>query len=496
MSSENPACRGIAERAGRTVRRRGASAGRRHVSRGLVAAIAVGALAVAAPPAAASWSPPQTLSDPHTFLIFGAIGFTARGGTVVSWSRQDGIGDDGAHGVSMVSRASATAAFGPERALPADVVAGPLTYGSGRVLIARLAERRISRRVLLQTLSVQIGDLEGRFGRAQIVARARTINARSFLVRTPIVHVRLAGNARGDAALVWREDRGPGGRGRVHVSVRRAGRPFGHPIRLTQEHIRDVSVAVGAAGEVLVAWDGVGRIRCRYQGLVDGGFGALQTLRSQPAFSAAIQTAIGRDGRAWVAWTAPALSEGGTHGQVFVQAATRRRGARRRFGRAQLLEHAPTTATASPVSLAVDARGEAILGWALWDAGGGESGISAIRAAHARASGPPRIEDLARLVAGEPSATPLVAVADDGRAIVTWSESLDPLAATARLAASVQSPDGRWGPSDVIATGPSPPIALATAFSAGEGPPVVLLAARAPGARPEAVVQLTTRDGA
>ena len=497
MSRSIACCRPTRKCAVATVRPYHRGVVRRRLPRVLAGVLGVGAVTAATVSAsAATWPAPQTVSRPHAFVSPGGIGFTTSGAAVASWGWQDAPGNATSGGSSLTWRAPEAADFGPERALPRDVIAGPLPFGSGRVLIARLSERR-SRdgQTLRQTLRTQVGDLTARFGRPEVVARRRTIGSRGFVVGAPIARVKLAVNARGDGMLGWLENRGPGHRDRLYVSVRRAGGRFGRPVRLVQEAIRSFSVAIGRAGEALAAWDAVGRIRSRYMGRLDRTFHRVDTLRSHPAFSAAIQTTISRAGRAWVAWTAQALSEGGDRGQVFVQAATRSPGAQRRFGRAHLLEHAPTTATATPVALAVDARGEATLAWALWDAGPlGQAGVTAIRAARTGVLGAPRVEDVTRFAAVESGDGPGMAGDEVGRAIVTWTQVLDPLAGTSRLSASVRTAGGSWGAPELIAEGLRQPFQAAAAFPPDGRPPIVLFATRPAAGHAGTVAQLATRD--
>jgi hypothetical protein len=143
-------------------------------------------------------------------------------------------------------------------------------------------------------------------------------------------------NSRGRAALAWFEDRGTSN-DRVWVSLRAPGGSFGRPALVEQGRIRSVSVAVGQSDDVLVAWDARGVIRARYRAPRGRKFHAEETIRSEDAFSARIQTAVARNGRAYVAWTAQFRSEGGDSGPVFQQAAVKPAGSPR-FRPAQLLE--------------------------------------------------------------------------------------------------------------------------------------------------------------
>ena len=76
--------------------------------------------------------------------------------------------------------------------------------------------------------------------------------------------VSLAAAPSGDAALAWFEDRGTR-TDRVYVSLRRAHGRFGAPRRLATGRIRSVAAAVGASGDVLVAWDARGVLRTRFK---------------------------------------------------------------------------------------------------------------------------------------------------------------------------------------------------------------------------------------
>ena len=102
--------------------------------------------------------------------------------------------------------------------------------------------------------------------------------------------------------------------------------------------MRSVSAAIGSRGDVLVAWDARGKIRTRFR-RHGHGFGRAETLRSDPTFFARLRTAVASSGRAYVAWAAQFLSEGGDRGPGFSEVAVRPAGAAR-FRRAQRLERA------------------------------------------------------------------------------------------------------------------------------------------------------------
>jgi hypothetical protein len=151
------------------------------------------------------------------------------------------------------------------------------------------------------------------------------------------------------------------------VSLRRPGGSFGAPARLATGRIRSVSVAIGARGDVLVAWDARGVVRARFKPAGRRRFGPTETIRSEPTYFARLEAAVARGGRAYLAWSAQFLSEGGSIGPVFVQAAMRPSRARR-FQAAELLDRLDPEHAANPVDLAADpGSGRAILGWTGFD---------------------------------------------------------------------------------------------------------------------------------
>jgi hypothetical protein len=251
----------------------------------------------------------------------------------------------------------------------------------------------------------------------------------------------------------------------------------------------NVSVAVGPAGDLLVAWDARGRIRTRFRGRSDRGFRGADTLRSQDTFNATIQTGVAESGHAWVAWTAQLLSEGGPRGDAFVQAALRSHGGRR-FHTALLLAHPPGSAFPTPVSLALVADGSATLAWTMWN-----QEITAIQAARVSASGTPDVQDVARFGSIEPRGEKATAAADDdGNAVVVWTQLVDALSNRSQLHASVQPPGGPWGAPELVSAGLQA-LAPVAAYPPAGGPPFVLFANRPTGELNRAVAQVATRTG-
>jgi hypothetical protein len=180
------------------------------------------------------------------------------------------------------------------------------------------------------------------------------------IVRHPrIAPPTLAGDGRGDLALAWFEDLGTSN-DRVYVALRRAGHAFGRPIRLATGRVRSVSAAIGTRGDVLVAWDARGTIRTRFM-RHGHRFGGTETLRSDPTFFAALHTAVASSGRAYVAWAAQFLSEGGSRGAGFYEVAVR--GATR-FGRARRLERIPADRSVGGLDLVLTGQARALVAWA------------------------------------------------------------------------------------------------------------------------------------
>jgi len=404
------------------------------------------ALLLAAPTLAAA----QPLSQEHTSLFAWAPQFDAAGGGLVAWDWQDGLGNGATTGASFAARPAGAAAFGAERPLPAGTILGPAAYGSGRLVVATQRDTTTS-----SQLRVRFGDFAGRFGPAQLVARRRHLRAG-----------RLAVNARGDAALAWSENFGSS-RDRIYVSLRRHGGRFAPPTLLGKGPVRAFSVAVGPQGDVLAAWDARGRIRTRYRPIGRRAFAATDELVSETTYSAALQTAVAADGRAWVAWTAQLLTEGGDSGDVYVQAAMREpRG--RRFHRALLLEHSPSWATAAPVSLSIDAHGDAGLAWATWNGGPTyQPGFTTISVARIGVDDKAGVTVLARFAEVEPSSAAQIALRDDGQALATWAQAGTVHAAVAPVGGSFGAP---------LSLGPGG--GAQAVYPPGGGAPLVVLQAR------------------
>jgi hypothetical protein len=320
------------------------------MSRALLTAVLV---SLALPVAAAAdppWTPPQNLSSPTVFggPLLGAIA-GGDGRALAFWDAQDTT--EPRLRWRVASRAPGAAAFGPEQPAPDDLV-DVVPYGNTRTVAA--FQRQIGPPETPRTkIQVRFGRTTGSFGSARTVA-----DAPFSLLRTSI-----AANARGDAAVAWFADRGTSN-DRVFVSLRRAGGSFGSPIRLTEGRVRSVDVAVGPEGQVLVAWDARGTIGTRFRRSMTTPFGATETLRSEETFFAQLHTAVGGSGRAYVAWSAKFISEGGAQHDVFYEVAVRPSGGR--FRAATLLERQPASRPQEPIAIALSGR-DATVAWSGFD---------------------------------------------------------------------------------------------------------------------------------
>jgi len=334
--------------------------------RRVLLALAVLVVLPASTEAAPPWSAPRDVSGPFTFVD----GLWAGGG-LIGWRSEDG-----------------------EAGAPAGRSGDPVFFRDGRaaVVIVRPVGSNRDRESELR-VAFRSG---GRFGPSKRMVKHPRIAPPS-----------LAGNARGDLALAWFEDLGTAN-DRVYVALRRAGHAFGKPIRLATGRVRSVSAAIGSRGDVLVAWDARGKLRTRFR-RHGHGFGRAETLRSDPTFFAQLRTAVASSGRAYVAWAAQFLSEGGSRGAGFYEVAVRPAGAAR-FRRAQRLERVGADRTVGSLDLALTGRGNALVAWASERVRAAETGADArFRAAR----------DLSALAPDE-DLTPPGAVDVAGR-LVTWT---------------------------------------------------------------------------
>ena len=313
----------------------------------LILVLACAGVATCAPVAPAGpgspWVGAQTLSGSHLFVDPPRIVAGTSGDALAWWTWQDGLGEAARTGTSMAAFDTDAGRFRRERPAPSGLV-DVATVGASRAFAA--LQRGGSR----ARLAVAAGRTDGRFGRARAVAGGRGVRG-----------VRLATGTAGDAALAWWEDRGTR-TDRVRVSLRAPGGQFGRPLRLATDSVRSVAIAVGPAGQTVVAWEARGVVRARVRPRRGRAFGPAETIVSEPTFGAELRAAVTPEGRIHLAWSAQARSEGGTLGPVFVQAALRPAGGRR-FQPAQLLMRQDAGLLQAPVELVVAGRRSVVLAW-------------------------------------------------------------------------------------------------------------------------------------
>jgi hypothetical protein len=249
--------------------------------------------AFAAPP----WTAPgDPVSGEHVSIERPRVFFADDGAAVATYSFAGDRGSAGGHGIAV--RTPGAGEFAEPRTFTrAETLVGVLPFGRTH-LVAATEDRG--------TLSAALGRTNGTFGRWQRVRTSRQMLRPS-----------LAGDVRGDLALVWFENRGTRN-DRVFVSLRRPGGRFGTPVLVATDRVRQTAVAVSSRGSVLVAWETAGRIRVRVRASDAKRFGRIQTLASRPTFGAIPRAAFAPNGRAYVAWAGQSPGEGASSGPVEV----------------------------------------------------------------------------------------------------------------------------------------------------------------------------------
>lgn len=395
-------------------------------------------LAVAAPARAdAPWSAPQDLSTPHLFVDAPHLLLGGDGGALATWVGQDGTGNAGRSAAYGAFRATGTPAFAPERRLSGSVgglqlpawAGPPATYGRSRALV--LTQQAVAGTRDTTRLGVAFGSTRGTFGAARTLAVQPGLHA-------PV----LAADAAGDAAVAWWQDRGVTN-DRVFVALRKPGGRFGAPVLLGTGRIRSVSVAVSPRGDTLVAWDARGSIHARLR-RAGHGFGAEETIRSASTYYASIHTAVTARGRAYIAWTAQLLTEGGDRGPFTAEVAVRPVGATR-FRAAQLLESQARTAAQAGADLLLTGE-DASFAWAGLYAGKERIRVAETGAA-ARFGG---VQDVSP--AGVGAADPTLAAGPAGERVLAWSQGDGD--SGGRIVAAFAPAGGAFGGPELVSAGP------------------------------------------
>lgn len=448
----------------------------------VLSVLAVATLALPATAQAdAQWSAPQNLSSPHLFVDAPSLAFGGDGTALATWSATDGQRADATFGVDAASRPRGADAFGPQVVIAAartgaqraTQVSAPVTYGTSRALAA--TQRQESADVRNTRLAVVFGDTAGHFG-----------SPRTIAVQPNLRGVRLAADTSGDAAVAWWQDVGVAN-DRVYVALRRPGGSFGAPILLATDRVRSVSVAVSPRGDVLVAWDARGAIRTRIRAAAAHGFGAAQTIVSRPTYYATIHTAMTARGRAYVAWTAQLLTEGGDRGPFTAEVAVRPVGSTR-FRSSQLLEEQQDGATQAGSDLAVDGE-DATFAWS-----GLFAGRERVRVASTDSAA--IFGDLTDVSPEGVGGTEPTVALDHGRRLVAWVQGDGD--SGGMIAAGLAPPHSGFGAPELISSGPE--ARLPVAGFAPTGRPTVVWSNRPAGssgpiASIKTYAQASTRTG-
>jgi hypothetical protein len=440
----------------------------------LAAVAAAASLVAAAPAGAATWSAPETISTPHTFLFGLEAASSSDGSVVADWGIRDGTGTGATSGVRGASLPPGAAAFGGERRLPRDT-ARVIPYARRSVAALVFSRGATASRA---RLAVAFGSAAGpSLGAARTVATEDVAFLPSFAVASD-----------GTGLLAW-ISRASGDRRVVKVSLRAPGGRFGAPSTIAGTgRANSVVAAVGPQGQRVVAFERSGRLFARYRA-AGRNWSPIEDLGPIAAGTDNhLAALITSGGRAMIADVHRQLTEGGGAGPLFVDAWVRPVGATR-FRAAQRLEQADGgPAAQDPALVPAESRG-AILAWAGGDPGapatpGGAS--SRVRVSVMGADGrfgPPQ----SLSAAGQP-VTAVAAASDGSAAIVSWVRIDAPSDVDGQVLAAVRPVFGAFTAPEEVSphenasetapgfTAPpaSRPFVLWAARPGGEGPGVPL----------------------
>lgn len=294
-------------------------------------------LTAAAPAGAAAWSAPQNISASANDLSGSRLAFDRQGRALAAWPA---LRWDSGHyvdaGTSTATRAPGAAAFDLPRSAPS-FVSGPVLYGVSRAVALderSLGWRRCGQRV---TLRARFGTSSGAFGAPVTIATSKGAGDDG--------QPKVAANDAGQVLTAWAAANSDCSRSTIQISIRRPGAgAFGTPVTLRGRGRSEApSVAVGAGGDMLVAWErrlGESRtaIEARFRP-AGHSWGPVVTLGTGTV-AGPLTTAVAQNGRAYVAWGSQTISEStGLSAATFV--AVRPAGARS-FRAAQTLERTKT----------------------------------------------------------------------------------------------------------------------------------------------------------
>ena len=455
------------------------------------------AVLIAAAPAgaAAPWSAPVDVGPHADYVQAPAVRFAPGGVGVATWQvRAQPSFAGGLPGAikntpndGVTSRALALGVPGARvQQLPDSIVAGPAFQDSGRGLVLRTlslsADADGNRRTRIAWSAI------GRNGR---IGRARTITT-AMLGGRPA----LAEDHSGNAIAAWTEITGPRGiAGEAGYRVRAAWRPvnrgFGRPVTLYSTdaafYARNgtVSVAIGRQGRAFVAFADLhirgGKDRKRllvWTRTPRHGFGGAM-VAGPHSDAADIALAVTDHGRLFVAW---GTQDGGEEAdtQWILRAASLAPKATR-FSKWQVVDRGTNdNRPLGGVRLALHPRGQATLAWSSVRRGGGFPVFAATTGTSGTRFGAARLIAPMGAVGG-------LAQREDGTAIVTYARVRDEQATDQPYAALRPAGASRFGVPEALAEadGAGPPV---VAFNPLAGSPTAVWAARPGGIDPSSAV--------
>ena len=257
--------------------------------RRLLLALAVLVVLPASTEAAPPWSAPRDVSGPHTFVD----GLWAGDG-LIGWRSEDG-----------------------EAGAPAGRSVDPVFFGDGQAAVAIVAAGRLETATRAPSCGWRSAR-GGRFGPSRRVRQApadRAADARRQRARRPRARVVRGPRHRRTTASRRAAPRRP--------RVRRAD-PARHAAACAACRSRSARAAT-------CSWPGTraGKVAHAAASAAATGSARAETLRSDPAFFAELRTAVASSGRAYVAWAAQCLTEGGDRGPGLLRGRVRARPAPR-----------------------------------------------------------------------------------------------------------------------------------------------------------------------
>ena len=297
-------------------------------------------------------------------------------------------------------------------------------------------------------------------------ASAATWTAPTTVAGTADVQFQLAMGADGTAAATWASD------GAVRAAVKRPGRPWGAPVRVSDGRfgVARPAVAVTGRGEVVVAWVqdstrngrpapvvGPLTIRARARGTA-GHWGQIRQIGTTSHFiEAGIDLSSNARGETIAVWRGLRTLAGGRRTEA-AQSSFRRPS--QAFGGTQTVRD-PETArqTVTGQVVALDNRGTAFVAYS--------AGTSPVVRLAARSRGATGAWHGPRDLAAAPSSNPVIDVTPDGTAIVAWRASeLDTEGngiQSGPLDTRFRAPSGALGAPQRLSTAPTRNYRLATA---------------------------------